>query len=317
MNKQTGKLICEIDFTDAQFEEGTSGGPHRIRNVVLLGAVSKNSRRYTDQCMRGAVHLYEGVQAYIDHPNPDEEMQGRRSVRNLAGKYIRARYLEGEKKLRADAVLLPNDEGVRFFTIAKTMPEIAGCSHVAKGNWTMDDGVQVVEEITEVFSVDLVARPATTAGVFENQTNQETQDMDYSKITIEELRRLRPDITDTLVKEGAASRDEELGQLADKNEELKKANDEFKAKEAVAAKAAKVDKKLADSKLPKEAITDTFRASLMKAEDDKAIDDMITDRKKIVEPAGVKNMGGEGDPPGQGNQEADEKKAHSCLTTKA
>ncbi|MCC7474271.1 MAG: hypothetical protein IT425_02650 [Pirellulales bacterium] len=43
-----------------------------------------------------------------------------------------------------------------------------GCSHVADGKSRLDNGEEVIESITHVFSVDLVCEPATTKGLAES-----------------------------------------------------------------------------------------------------------------------------------------------------
>ncbi len=290
-----GKLTYSASFQEAKFEKDK----HIIRGVVLLGPVSKNKREYTRECMQKSIPLFEGVQAFINHPSSEEEKTGRRDVRNLAGKYVNARYEEG--KVKADAMLLPNENGKLYMDVAETMPDVAGNSQNAHGKWRSDGGKQIVEELTQVFSVDLVANPATTRGMFESDDNQnsnfkENETMEWTQINAAQILANRPDIHEAIKTEGAKSRDAEVVKLNEQIATLKKANDEYQVKEALAVKSQAVNKAIEESKLPKEAITDTFRESLMAAKDDVAVKAIIEDRKKLIESAsgGVRNMGGEG-----------------------
>jgi len=284
-------LLYEADFTEAKFEREN----FTIRNVALLGPESSNKRRYTDKCMQGAVSLFENVKAFVDHPSTEEQKTGRRSVRNLAGKYTNARLEDG--RIKADATLLPNENGKLYMDIAENLPDIAGNSQNARGLWHKKDGVQIVEQITFVDSVDLVASPATTHGMFESESNSTgVNDMDWNDVTATLLLAHRPDIRDAIFNEGQKSRDDEVGKLTEDNKGLKLKVDEFEVKEAAVKKAAKVDELVEKEKLPKEAVTDVFKESLMAADDEK-VQKLIADRKALYESVkgGVKNMGGGGD----------------------
>jgi hypothetical protein len=162
-----------------------------------------------------------------------------------------------------------------------------------------------VEEIEEVYSVDLVVQGATTETVFESQIRKDNK-MDYSTLTIEELRRNRPDIAEALLNEGKKSRDAEVSTVTKDNDTLKKTVDDYKVKESQAIKLAKAEKLLTESKLPKEAKTDLFKEQLMKIDLDKfdaEAKKLVEDRESLV--SGVKNMpsrGGDSGGGGNGGQ---------------
>ena len=173
------KFIYAIDFKEATFE---SDKPY-IRGVVLLGSESKNKRRYTQDCMKQAVGLYENVQAFVNHPTQEEQRSGLRDVMQLAGKFENCRF--ESNKIKADFHGLPNDPASqKFVNIAENMPEIAGMSQHASGKVRREDGVEVVESILAIHSIDLVAKPATTNGFFENEY-EKTRDeiMTQEKLT--------------------------------------------------------------------------------------------------------------------------------------
>jgi len=276
----------DVSFLQAEFSE--DNGARMIRNVAFLGGTSKHGYTYRQEAMRRAIPLYNGVRCFINHPTTEEEKTGRRDLMKLAGVTEGARHEDG--KIKGNVKLLNDEYGQKFWNIAHTMPTAASCSHVAAGKLVNTNGEKCVEEINEVLSVDLVVQGATTSTVFES-TNQGDQEMDYTKITMEELRRLRPDLVKLFTEEGQKSRDDEVKTLSEQTDKLKKQVDEYTIKEAQAKKLASIEKILAESKLPKEAKTELFREQLLKlaSEDfEKSAKALIEDRMSLL--GGVKNM---------------------------
>lgn len=302
-NKNECVMVFERVFEGARFKPEDN----LIENVCLLGPVSKNGRDYPDAAMSKAVTLYEGVKLFVNHPSVDEMMAGSRDVMKLAGKAFNCK-CEGNK-IRADVKVLGDDDaGRKFMRIAQEMPDIAGFSHNAKVKSVMKNGREVVEEITKVYSVDLVAYPATTVGMFEEDGTFKEYVMDYSQITLEELRALRKDIVEPLVAEGKAARDSEVAELKVKLEGL-----ESKAREADNRK--KIGELIAAEKMPQAAASETFISQCLKCPQgtfEQAVKELIKDRMSLISTGGVRNMGGEkntesdnGDGGKQGDQEKD------------
>ncbi len=141
-----------------------------VRNVALLGPVSRNGYRYTTEAMRLAAPLYEGRPVFVDHPEPPQarspggQAWPHRSLRDYAGRVVAARF-EGER-IRGDLQLLgPNADWL--LPLLEAAPSDIGMSHVvlARRNKAGDQ----VEHIDRVVSVDIVAFPATTQS-FEEAT---------------------------------------------------------------------------------------------------------------------------------------------------
>lgn len=276
-----------------------------VKNVALVGQTSKNGRRYTVEALKGGTTHYEGAKVFVDHPSKADEERGYRSTRDLAGKVENARF-DGQK-IRGDIRAINTDGGLLLFEIATNMPEVAGMSHNASGKFHKESGgVEVVDSIEKVFSVDLVSNPATNDGMFESELNDDTGEiemLEYKEVTMVGLKEARNDLVSTLVQEGKESRDEEFqkvivenAKLVKENEELQKKVDEMEVKEALAGKKAIIDKLLEESELPKEAITDVFRKSLETIEVkegeklEEKIGEMIDDRiTAVTGKAGVKN----------------------------
>jgi hypothetical protein len=133
--------------------------------VTVLGLSSRNRRRYTPEAAAGALGLYEGALVNLDHPDrPD----GPRSVRDRFGRLVNVRFEGG--RVRADLRYNPEHPfAATLEWFAANDPGAIGLSHNAVGEGKEEAGVFVVRKIVELRSVDLVAEPATTRGLFEGR----------------------------------------------------------------------------------------------------------------------------------------------------
>ena len=136
--------------------------------VKVLGENSRNKRRYAAKGMREAAPKYEGVKSYIDHPEHDRVNEDRK-FNAWSGVFKNPRYVEG-KGIYADLHLRKTGEHFQgILEAAEKFPTAVGFSHVAEGDTKLDGETEIVESIREIFSVDLVTDPATTAGMFESK----------------------------------------------------------------------------------------------------------------------------------------------------
>ena len=152
-----------------------------IKNVVLLGAISKNNRVYSPNAMQEAVDLYDGVKAFANHPPLNNNKKNLRDIRDLIGKFIFPKF--EDNKIKADLKLLTNAKWV--MEIAENMPETVGFSHNVLGLVAKKDGKEIVESIKSVKSVDLVTDPATTRSMFESKEEASETDSEIKKENIE------------------------------------------------------------------------------------------------------------------------------------
>ena len=281
-------IVLHETFEGSAFAEARVSGSV-IQNVKLLGHISKNKRTYSEQAMNDAVRLYENVGVYFDHPTKRElrERGGARSVRDLAGK-IRSPRRRGNE-VRGDVQLLDVGESgsTLIKALAEQMPDMVGFSHRAAGKLTKgkDGGNDVVESLSHVFAQELVTDPATTTGLFESLESSEPsgkdKEMEIKDLTLEGLRRDRPDLVksiETEIAEGA-----EIKTLRADNVKMKDEAELREKADAKAAHTALVLKKLKESKLRDDVITDTFKGQLLLAKDEKAIDALLLDRKELAE----------------------------------
>jgi len=263
-----------------------------INRVALLSSISANKREYTENCLAKSVNLLEGAKCYADH-----DLSGKtRGVRDLIGIY-RGVVNEGKKVFGNLHIL--NDGGEmsqKMLAIVEQMPDIVGNSISARGKYHIENGIDIIEELTKVNSVDIVTNPATTSSLFESIEEikeEEENNMDLKNLTLPELKIARPDIHESILKEGKDSRDDEV-------KKLKEDLDEFEVKEKVNERKAKVLTILKEAKISDTLVTPIFLESLNAIDDSdqashlKSIKEMIEDRRKIGKTdGGVKNFGEE------------------------
>lgn len=137
-----------------------------VKGVRVCGLQSANGRRYLPQCLKRAVPLYDGVPVYQDH----QPGNGERPVADKIGVLRRPRFVK-DKGIVADLhYLRTHPLGARIGEAARCFGEAFGLSHHAECEVEeLDNGGQLVTNIVKLWSVDLVAEPATAAGLFEGK----------------------------------------------------------------------------------------------------------------------------------------------------
>lgn len=137
-----------------------------LRGVKLLGLRSRNGRRYEESALRKAVGLYEGSKVNVNHP--DRDPLSPRDYRDRLG-IVRNVRVEAGDGLFGDLHYNPSHPlAEQLAWDAEHAPENVGLSHNVLARTRREAGEVVVEAITRVQSVDLVADPATTSGLFEH-----------------------------------------------------------------------------------------------------------------------------------------------------
>ena len=138
-----------------------------IRGVKILGLESRNGRTYLPEALAAAAPLYEGAKVNVNHPKGGPA--GPRDYQDRIG-VIRAVKAGGDG-LFADFHFNPKHAlAEQLLWDAERAPENVGFSHNVEARTTRRGDRVVVEAITRVQSVDLVADPATTRGLFEAAT---------------------------------------------------------------------------------------------------------------------------------------------------
>ena len=145
-----------------------------IRGVKLLGLRSKNGRTYPESTLRRAISLYEGAKVNVNHPHGDP--LSTRDYRDRLG-VIRNVCLKPTEGLFGDLHFNPKHAlAEQIAWDAEHSPENLGLSHNVLAQTTRRGEQLIVEAITRVQSVDLVADPATTSGLYESIEPSEKAD---------------------------------------------------------------------------------------------------------------------------------------------
>lgn len=184
-----------LEYTDSRgLSLGVDCESGVIRGVKILGMESRNGRVYSQAALEQARELYEGAKVNVNHPkgNPlgPREYQDRIGViRNVLP--VTESGLFGDLHFNPRHLLAGQLEWD-----ARHAPENVGLSHNVLARTTKRDDCLVVEAITRVVSVDLVADPATTHGLFEeiDPAAASTQLPVLTGVTLETLRERRPDL---------------------------------------------------------------------------------------------------------------------------
>ena len=135
-----------------------------IRGVKILGLESRNGRSYLPEALAAAAPLYEGAKVNVNHPKGSPA--GPRDYQDRIG-VIRGVKAGGDG-LFADFHFNPKHAlAEQLVWDAEHAPENVGFSHNVEARTARRGDRVVVEAITRVQSVDLVADPATTRGLFE------------------------------------------------------------------------------------------------------------------------------------------------------
>jgi hypothetical protein len=140
-----------------------SGG--LLRGVKLIGLESQNGRRYRPEALAAAVGLYEGAKVNVNHPQNGPLAP--RDYRDRLGvvRQVEFRPAEG---LFGNLHFNPKHALAEQLTWdAEHNPRNVGFSHNVLARLAREGEATVVEAITHVQSVDLVADPAATQGLFE------------------------------------------------------------------------------------------------------------------------------------------------------
>jgi hypothetical protein len=274
-----------------------------IRGVKLLGLASRNGRRYRENALTAAVSLYEGAKVNINHPKGHPLSP--RDYQDRLGVVREVQFRSGEG-LFGDLHFNPKHAlSEQLVWDAEHAPQNVGMSHNVLARTSLDGSDTVVEAITKVQSIDLVADPATTSGLYEHTETNGVREQRSSgvvkdtnsslatplphysttalaSVTLDELRRVRPD----LVREGTHLVEQQLDQV-------RAQLDEMIAREEASHRRERILQLLQEHGLPLPAndgppsniVSEKFIESLMNADDQRSIERLIQERSELVRSA--------------------------------
>lgn len=227
-----------------------------IRGVKILGLASKNGREYLPAAVREARALYEGAKVNVNHTKTGAEP---RDYRDRLGTVKNVR--ETADGLYADLHYNPkNPVAEQLAWDAAHAPENVGFSHVVDAQTARRGGRLVVESIKRVQSVDLVADPATTQGLFEHHA----EEVNVS-LTLESLKADHAELVEALRAEMLAESPE--ASLREQVAAMTAEVTTLRAREAAAALDAEIEALFAEHDLPEFARTDELRGTLRESQD--------------------------------------------------
>jgi hypothetical protein len=264
-----------------------------IRGVKILGLESRNRRSYLPEALAQAARLYEDAKVNVNHPkgNPGapRDYQDRMGViRN-----VEARPGEG---LFADFYFNPKHAlAEQLIWDAEHAPENVGFSHNVEARTVRQGERIVVEAITRVQSVDLVADPATTRSLFESaaepkrdspifvDTKIGTVPMSIEKertLTAECLKQNFPELVEEICREAL----EEQQRLQAEVQRLTALDELHQKRETVRRLLREFNFPDAESNKPKDKtlVSQQFLELLLAAENEEAIRELVEERAHLV-----------------------------------
>lgn len=271
-----------------------------IRGVKLLGLNSRNGRRYREEALSGAIGLYEGAKVNINHPKGHPLSP--RDYQDRLGVVRGVEFRTGEG-LFGDLHFNPKHAlSEQLVWDAEHAPQNVGMSHNVLARTKRDGEETVVEAITKVQSIDLVADPATTSGLYEHAESQElrarsqvplardsTLTIDSPLLTLDLFRRHRPE----LILEMEQAYESQL-------EQARRRIDELVAKEEASRRREQISQLLEESGLPVSKrgdasadgiVSDQFVQTLMRAPDETTLRLLVEERANLVRSANRWNGG--------------------------
>jgi len=173
----TDDILETEDAFEAIAEDRIDREKGVIRGVKLLGLRSKNKRSYDTKGVREtAIKLLPGSPIYIDHPKSATDSRSIRDRLGVVGKKVEYRVSEG---YFGDILFNPkNDVAEQLVWDVLNAPKSFGMSINSSVNYADDgkpnkSGDKVVESIQMMRSLDVVTRPGTTDGIFEQEEVEE------------------------------------------------------------------------------------------------------------------------------------------------
>jgi len=221
----------DLSFTTPILEASILDATKGIYEITLIqdGLTGDKKRYYPAATLVQALPLFEGAQAYADHPTRTEmKERPERSIRDLIGYYESARIdrTGGRTKIKARLNTLESAAWIRpLLNMAVSNRSLCGASIHAGGSIQpkAKDGADLVESIDDVFSTDIVTKP-NAGGTIERLIASEREggeEMNFSKLTIADIAKERPELIEAMKKDVLEAAEKEAKEAAEKNGEQK------------------------------------------------------------------------------------------------
>ncbi|HTQ40779.1 MAG TPA: hypothetical protein VMJ32_17285 [Pirellulales bacterium] len=273
-----------------------------IRGIKILGTHSRNGRDYLPDALARAVGLYEGAKVNVNHPKghplAPRDYQERigviRNVQHRPGDGLFADFHFNPKHYLSEQLMWD----------AEQAPENVGFSHNVQAHTRRQGEITVVEEILQVHSVDLVADPATTRGLFEeyptadlgcgNANPSENDCLQPASLAHDSQRIAKADLvlsSSALCEQQSGVLEKRCQEQATEISKLRLQIDQLQAKEAVEERRSAVRSLLAEYCLPdpdsmdtttKAIVSGTFLQSLLSAPDKQTMRRLVEQHVRLL-----------------------------------
>lgn len=248
-----------------------------LRGVKLIGLTSRNGRVYQPTALQKAQTLYEGAKVNVNHPKTGPLSP--RDYQDRLGVIQEVKFREGEG-LFGDLHFNPKHPlAEQLVWDAEHNPRNVGVSHNVLARVTREGQSTTVEEITHAQSVDLVADPASTLGLYEHGENGPK----LQQLTLEELRRVRPD----LLQQYSLQETEGLGeQLAEAKSRCSALQRQQRLLLLLCEHGLRMPKERQETEKPQplqqHTISPAFYEMLLGVEDDQQLEQLIAERIELI-----------------------------------
>lgn len=205
-------------------ESGRVSSADKIKREVIVDIIeagmgnSRDRRMYPPEVLAQAVTVFENARMYADHLTPDMEQRLKgmpRSIRDLTGRIKEAWWNpDGGKNGRGAIQGRVSVSAPWLWEMVENDPELLELSINAAGKTKVADGedgspISLVESITRCHSLDWVAQAGAGGRVLElveaaiRNESAEANEMhiDWSKVTLDELRENAPALVEKIEKE--------------------------------------------------------------------------------------------------------------------
>jgi hypothetical protein len=263
-----------------------------IKDVLVLGGGTRGMGIYAPAVMQEAAQLYDGMPTFVNHTKdgsnpPYDNKLGVHHNPHMSPEGIRTDFHFNPQHRCASQLIWD----------AKNDPKNVGFSHDADCAYEIRDGRRHVTKIRKVYSIDLVGRPGTTRGLWEEEEPGEFIEgeikkespalsvpagstflkeeevfmvVEYKDITLETLSKERPDLVAKLQGTDDMSRlTEEAKMLKADNAAKDKELDGLKAEKAMRLREVDVAAEVQAAKFPTNdelLYSKRFQEQLIKAE---------------------------------------------------
>lgn len=182
--------------------EAGADGRRRGRITIIKSGKSANQRNYSESVLRQAAQsgVYTGLRMFVDH---SDKAPLKRSVAEMVSAVESTEWNDEKKAIDGTVVFFDP----AFADKVGQAHDFMGVSvnHLLRGHRVRQTDGSVVEEITSVVrghSVDWVVYPAA-GGEFQQflESEEEESMIDWTKITVDELRKNAPDLAAALARE--------------------------------------------------------------------------------------------------------------------